>query len=127
MSSRKVLSELKQGYTVENSSRDLTWLSDEPIQEGGYNKGPKPTELLLSSLTSCMLITMQMYSQRKGWDLKNASIVLEILEHGEKLLLEKRITFVGDLTDEQKKRLTDISGRCPVSKMLSNSIEYKQV
>ena len=28
-------------------------------------------------------------------------------------MIEKKVEFVGDLTDEQRERLLDISGRCP--------------
>lgn len=122
-----VLGELKQGYTVVNSSRGHKWISDEPTDVEGLNLGPKPTELLLSSLISCKLITLQMYASRKGWNIDGLKIHLAILETGEKTIIEKRIDFTSNLNEEQQKRLTDISGRCPVVKMLSNSIEFKLI
>ena len=111
-------------YTVKNESRTHTWLADEPNEEGGDDKGPKPTEILLSALASCKLITLKLYADRKGWDLQNIHIDLKIIETGVVTKIEKRIVFIGDLVDKQKERLLDISGRCPVVKMLSNSIEF---
>lgn len=111
-------------YTVHNHARSHEWLSDEPLADGGADKGPKPTELLLSSLASCKLITLKMYADRKGWDLKDVHVDLRIAERGEITKIEKRIEFIGELDDKQKERLLDISGRCPVAKMLSNSIEF---
>ncbi|MDX2362854.1 MAG: OsmC family protein [Crocinitomicaceae bacterium] len=116
---------INKDYCVKNTSRDHTWISDEPISIGGTNNGPKPTELLLSSLASCKLITLQMYAQRKGWTVEKADIQLTIVGKEEKLIVEKSVQIEGDLTDDQIKRLIDISGRCPVAKMLSNSIEIK--
>ena len=117
---------LKEGYSVENNSRDLTWLSDEPLSHGGTNLGASPSELLLSALASCKLITMRMYSQRKGWDLQDGtSISLKIIDKTDKTIIEKSIDFKGDLSPEQIDRLITISGRCPVAKMLASSIEFK--
>lgn len=111
-------------YTVKNQSRTHEWLADEPLDEGGDDQGPKPTEMLLSALASCKLITLKLYANRKEWDLQDIKIHLKILETGDVTKIEKRIEFIGDLDDKQKDRLLDISGRCPVVKMLSNSIEF---
>lgn len=118
---------LKQGYLVENESRDQVWKSDEPESIGGTDLGPTPSELLLSSLASCKLITMRMYANRKEWDFQGATISLSIVEQGEKTIIEKLIVFQGDLDDDQIERLKVISGRCPVAKMLRNSVEFKFV
>ena len=116
---------LKEGYNVENMSRSHLWLSDEPQEIGGTDLGPTPSELLLSSLASCKLITMRMYASGKGWDFQDANITLSIVGKDEKTIIEKSIEFIGDLSDEQITRLKDISGRCPVAKMLAGSIEFK--
>ena len=123
----EVRASLLEKYTVENNSREHSWISDEPTDVGGDDIGPKPTELFLSSLASCKLITIRMYAQRKEWDLQDARIYLAVLERGEKVVIQKSIEFEGDLDEKQKARLLDISGRCPVAKMLSGSIEYKIV
>ena len=123
----KLIASLKEGYSVENISRSKVWLSDEPIDLGGKDSGPTPTELLLSSLASCKLITMSMYANRKDWDFQGATIELTVGDKEEKTIIEKSIQFKGDLTEEQIERLTVISGRCPVVKMLSESIEFKLV
>ena len=118
---------LREGYTVENTSRSHVWLCDEPKNFGGADLGPAPSELLLSSLISCKLITMKMYAGRKGWDLQNAHMILKMEERSAVTVIEKSIQFEGNLNEEQQKRLTEISGRCPVAKMLSASIEFKIV
>lgn len=127
MSEINITATLKEGYTVENTSRSQVWLGDEPTELGGADLGPTPKELLLSSLAGCKLITMRMYAERKEWDLKGASISLSIGEKDVKTIIEKSIEFEGDLTDEQIERLTIISGRCPIAKMLSESVEFKHV
>ena len=42
---------------------------DEPADKGGdATKGPSPQELLAASLAACVAITIEMYAERKGWD-----------------------------------------------------------
>ena len=43
-------------------------VADEPRDDGGSDEGPSPQELLAASLASCSAITMEMYAERKGWD-----------------------------------------------------------
>lgn len=125
MALSKVSGELKQGYTVINTARGHQWVSDLPEESEGLDLGPNPTELLLSSLLDCKLITMQVYAERKGWNLNGIKIHLEIVGTEEKTTIEKRIEFTSNHTKEQQKRLTYISGKCAIAKMLSNSIEFK--
>ena len=42
---------------------------DEPVDQGGDDAAPSPQELLAASLASCTAVTMEMYADRKGWDL----------------------------------------------------------
>lgn len=120
----KINSNITQGYRVVNSIRGHECVADEPIDEGGLDQGPKPTEIVLASLASCKLMTVKMYANRKGWKLDEVKVELEYLERGEVAKVSKKIEFIGDLDEDQRKRLLDISGRCPVVKMLSKSIEF---
>lgn len=49
--------------------RNGKFIADEPVKSGGADTGPDPYTLLLSSLASCTLVTMQMYIDRKGWNI----------------------------------------------------------
>lgn len=124
MSDIFVDSELIAGYRVKNTARDHDWFSDEPKDNGGDDSAPKPGELLLSALASCKLITMRMYGSRKGWEVDDLKIHLEVLERGDKTKVLKKISFPDSMDEDQRKRLTEISARCPVAKMVKDSIEY---
>ncbi len=41
---------------------------DEPTAAGGTDTGPSPTRLVAAGLAGCTAITMEMYAERKGWD-----------------------------------------------------------
>ena len=49
--------------------RDHALTADEPHETGGDDMGPSPQELLAVSLASCTAVTLEMYAERKGWDL----------------------------------------------------------
>ncbi len=123
----EVSGQLNEQYTVDNKARSHRWISDEPLEAEGHDLGPKPTELLLSALISCKIITIKMYANRKGWDVKDVQITLRMGERAERTVVEKSIAIDGDLDETQTQRLIAISARCPVAKMLENSIEIKLV
>ena len=118
---------IKQDFTVENRTETHIWYADEPMDLGGKDEGPKPTELFLSSLASCILITVRMVAQRKGWNTGVISIELTINHREKGVEIVKHILFENQLEEEQVKRLLDVSNRCPVAKILSNPIEFKFV
>ena len=50
---------------------------DEPVDQGGDDAAPTPQELLAASLASCTAVTMEMYADRKGWDLGAVEVECE--------------------------------------------------
>lgn len=95
-------------------------------QEGGTDDGPNPHRLLEAALASCTIITVQMYANRKGWPLKSTNVMVNIVkEDATGTVLSREISFDGDLTDEQRDRLFEISNKCPLHKLLSGKIEIE--
>lgn len=114
-------------YQTELTSRNHESLADEPLENGGQNLGPTPSELLHSSLASCTSITLRMYANRKEWKIEE--IVVEVTsglhpENREPILL-KNISLIGDLEESQLKRMLVIAGKCPVHKILEKSIQIE--
>ncbi len=122
---------LDHGYQSVVQMRDFTLIADEPEAEGGTNLGPTPKELLLAALGSCAAITAKMYASRKGWALESIEIDLSTTRHkapdypaytGDGDFVHEfrqRIVFTGDLSHEQKLRLLEIAGKCPVHRALT--------
>ncbi|MDB5141523.1 MAG: OsmC family peroxiredoxin [Mucilaginibacter sp.] len=99
-----------------------TFISDEPLSIGGADAGPSPQELLLASLGSCTAITLRMYIDRKMWVVDNIAVNLQLFEVDGATLIERQLSFEGELSEEQKKRLVQIADACPIHKMLTGKI-----
>jgi putative redox protein len=100
-------------------------IADEPVDKGGKDIGFSPKELLASALAACTSATVRMYADRKQWPLEEVKIDIDLErdETANKTLINRKIQFIGNLDDEQRKRLLAVANACPVHKILSNPIE----
>jgi putative redox protein len=109
--------------------RNGKFIADEPETSGGKDSGPDPYTLLLSSLASCTLITMRMYIDRKGWNVPeiavNVNMYQEIKDEKKTTIIDRAIVFLSPLEEEQKTRLHEIASRCPISKILEGEIKVR--
>lgn len=121
----KVSSIISFDYKVTNVARTHVWNSDEPLELNGQDDGPTPKELFLSALASCISITLRMYAQPRNWDIGQINVDLEMTELDDRTEIVKTIEFSGELTDEQRERLLEISDRCPLAKLLKKPIDIK--
>ena len=114
-----------QKYLCTISWRNGTLLMDEPENVGGQNIGPDPFSTFLASLAGCTLSTLRMYIDRKGWDIPEIHISLNLTqENNDNLLttISREITFSKEVSHEIKERLLIIAEKCPVSKILKNQV-----
>ena len=115
----------RQGYAhdVEVSGHRL--VLDEPEEAGGANLGPSPTRTIAAALAACTAITTEMYANRKGWDLGELEVEVE-MEYGDASVprsFQVTLRLPRGLSEEQVERLLVIAGKCPIHRLLSHDRE----
>ena len=90
--------------------------ADEPTEHGGADEGPSPQELLAVSVASCTAVTMEMYANRKGWDIGQIEVdcEYETPEQGSPTHFNLVLRLPDSLTEEQvdELRASPASVRC---------------
>jgi putative redox protein len=101
---------------------------DEPVAAGGTDTGPRPTELLGASLAGCIAITVEMYAERKGWDVGAVEVDVEVGYEGHvPTSFEVGLKLPAELDSEQRRRLLAIATKCPVHKVLAGEAHVSVV
>jgi putative redox protein len=113
-SARVASREVRYGQDIQVSKHAL--VADEPEARGGKDAGPRPYELLLSALGACTSITLQMYTEKKGWDVGRIGVTLVLTKDGDADRIERTLRFSKPVTEEQRARLLEIAGKTPVTK-----------
>lgn len=92
---------------------------DEPEDRGGTDTGPRPTQLLAASLAGCTAITVEMYADRKGWDVGAIEVNVDVAYDGPvPSTYAVVLRLPPELSDEQRQRLLRVAAKCPVHKVL---------
>ncbi|WP_320671456.1 OsmC family protein [Patulibacter defluvii] len=102
---------------------------DEPVELGGTDAGPTPQELLAASLAACTAITLQMYAERKGWDIGELDVECTYKpapERGCPTRFELVMHVDDALDDEQVERLRVIATKCPVHRVLDGEVMFDE-
>jgi uncharacterized OsmC-like protein/alpha-beta hydrolase superfamily lysophospholipase len=102
-------------------------VADEPVSFGGLDSGPSPFQLLGSALASCMTMTVRLYADQKGWPLKRIRTNVGHTREPDQAPRDRfdvRITFEGDLDADQRKRMVEIAGKCPVHRALTEGARF---
>jgi putative redox protein len=108
--------------------RTHSLVADEPKEHGGGDEGPSPQELLAASLASCTAITMEMYAQRKGWNVGDivVDVNYEPAQRGSPTRFGMVVTMPKELPEDQRQKLMQIAAKCPVHRTLEGEVMFDE-
>ena len=116
----------RQGFTHEvEIEGGHSLVLDEPSDRGGADAGPSPMRAVSAALAACTAITVEMYADRKGWDLGAVEVEVEREDDGREGARSFTVTLriPEPLTEEQRDRLLVIAGKCPVHRALAGETQ----
>jgi len=108
--------------------RDHHVSADEPLDAGGDDVAPSPQELLAASLASCTAVTLEMYAERKGWDVGPVEVDCQYTpaERGCPTRFELVVRLPDGLEEDQVERLMQIAAKCPVHRTLDGEVMFDE-
>jgi putative redox protein len=113
----------REAYVTRVVAGGHEMVADEPTELGGQDRGATPYGYLLGAIGSCVAITVRMYADRKEWPLDGVRVELrhERRKPGDETIYLD-LSLDGDLSDEQRERLVEIAGRCPVKRTVTGEL-----
>jgi putative redox protein len=126
-----------RGFLQEASAGHYTFAVDEPKTMGETESAPDPYDYLLAALGACTSMTIGFYARRQKIPLENVTVSLshsrihaqdcEDCETKAGLLdrIDLKIDLTGPITTEQRVKLIEVAGKCPVHRTLKSEIDIR--
>ena len=100
--------------------------TDAPLDHCGKGESFSPTDLLATSLGSCLLTIMAIKARSNGWELENISLdIQKIMTKNKERKIEQLIIDIyipNGLPKEKLNFIKNASKDCPVTRNLSDSL-----
>lgn len=122
------LAKYKGGLRTEitHIKSNTNYLTDAPTDNNGLGSTFSPTDLVATSLASCMLTMIGIYCSKNNLKFENgeASIVKTMASEPRRIAkIEIELDLSGNgFSDKDQIKLTGIAKNCPVAKSLSSEI-----
>lgn len=120
-SSNRVRVQYDSGDRFKIKIRQHELTVDQPVEDGGADTAPTPTELFVASLSSCVAFYVRRFLSRRGLSVDRLAVTSEVELAARphrvgaiRLLIEG----LGDLTEEQRSSLLAVASRCTVHNSL---------
>ena len=125
----KYIGELRTTSTHLSSGNEI--ITDAPIDNQGKGEAFSPTDLLASSLASCMLTIMGIAARNRGIKIEGTEVqVQKIMDANPRRVKEIVVEFFFPdelYTDADKKLLEHAAATCPVALSLSPELTQSKI
>ncbi len=113
--------------------RDTETTIDEPVERGGTNLGPSPTETALAALVGCTNVIAQKIARKHGIEVQSMTVDLEATFDRRGVILEEEVEvpfpdiklLINMTTDADDSLIetvkTELAMYCPVAKVFRNA------
>jgi len=90
------------------------------VRGGQASDAVNPLELLLASLSSCLILTLQAAAKNRNWDLKEVTVSATLEYEGKDEIphFKEEISIRGPLNKQQIDKLNLIAHKCEVYRLL---------
>jgi putative redox protein len=124
----RAIARQREKYTHDVKVRKHHLTADEPEESGGEDMGPNPQELLAASLASCTAITIEMYANRKRWDVSGLEVDCDYTpaERGCATNFKLVMRMPAHLSEEQVEKLRVIAAKCPIHRTLDGEVMFDE-
>lgn len=113
--------------TATHTRSGNTIVTDAPVDNQGKGEAFSPTDLMATSLLSCMMTVMGILAERKGWLLEGMEgTVIKIMADSPRRVSEIKIDVripLRDLTEKDQEMLRHTALTCPVAQSLHADIK----
>ena len=104
-----------------------TIITDAPTDNNGKGEAFAPTDLVSSALCSCMTTVMGICAEKGNFEMPNSSAKVTKIMSAEPRKISEIIVELSfeenNLTNSQKRKLTEVAENCPVAKSLNPDIK----
>lgn len=116
-----------QGALTTLSNGKHVWNADVGKALGSNDMAPDPHDLLDSALAACTALTLELYLRRQGWPVTSLLVKIDHIETRDsagrvEYQIQREIGVTGDLTEEQRARLLEVAGKCPIHRVLEGQV-----
>ncbi|MCD6484694.1 MAG: OsmC family protein [Candidatus Odinarchaeota archaeon] len=108
------------GFKFLTKCRHHYIIVDQPVEKGGDDSGPKPPELFIASLASCIGQVIVIFCQRH--QISTQGMTLKVTWNKEPAPGKIKIELIipTEITEESRKAIIRLSKQCAIHKLLHN-------
>ena len=106
-------------------------ITDAPIDNAGKGEEFSPTDLLATSVATCMLTIMGITAKSRNWSIEGstANVEKQMTQSGPRKVEKLRVhlKLPQQLSNEQRSLLQRVAEQCPVKRSLNPSIQLELI